>query len=161
MFDKIISHKQLKQLKANLSDDEIETYKINKQLNEILDYNCKRLSKYFKHEIISHYTSTICHANDRNIRLKTPDKTFEDFIPIDSYLDYNFYDCGDRAEALIFGNKIKNLFVRGAMFILDNNNWNKYNNFIEFRDDFNIINKFYENDELYIEQIKKENNLIK
>ena len=51
MFDKSISRKQLKELKANLSDDEIETYKITKQLHEILEYNCKRLSKYFNREI--------------------------------------------------------------------------------------------------------------
>lgn len=69
MFDKIISHKQLKQLKANLSDDEIETYKINKQLNEILDYNCKRLSKYFKREIISNNNKIYIKGKSRHIEL--------------------------------------------------------------------------------------------
>ena len=69
MFDKIISRKQLKLLKANLSDDEIETYKINKQLNEILEYNCKRLSKYFNIEIKADNNIIFIKGNSRYIEL--------------------------------------------------------------------------------------------
>ena len=69
MFDKIISRKQLKELKTNLSDDEIETYKINKQLTEILEYNCKRLSKHFGYEITYNNKTIYIKSKSRYIEL--------------------------------------------------------------------------------------------
>ena len=88
-------------------------------------YNICKLSIYkitFKHEIIAYYTSVIYHSNDREVKLKTHQNTLNDYCPLKlySHLYYATLDAGDKGEALIFGNKIKLIFIRGALFILDN-----------------------------------------
>ena len=91
---------------------------------------CKKISNLsFKkvtsiHEIVCHYSSVIIHANKRTIGLLTPPNTFIDYEPIDIYEKiFSDYDGGDRGEAILFGNKIKYIFIKGALFILNNENW--------------------------------------
>ena len=114
------------------------------------------------HEIIAHYTSTICHANDEKNQLITPPSSFKNYFPLDEFIEsYDSYDAGDRAEALIFGNKIKTLFINGALFILDTKNWNSYNNIDDFKNKFIEVNNFNDkNNSLNISCLKKENNLL-
>ena len=55
---------------------------------------------------------------------------------------YNTYDSGDRGEVYLFGNKLKNLYLNGALFISNINNWNT--SLEKFRDNFmkyNVPNK--------------------
>jgi len=115
------------------------------------------------HEIITHYTSTICHANDKKNELITPPNSFKNYFPkIDFIETYDSYDAGDRAEALIFGNKIKTLFIRGALFILNKDNWNNFTDIETFKTMFISVNKFDENNKsLDILSLKEENILIK
>lgn len=115
------------------------------------------------HEIITHYTSTICHANDKKNELITPPNSFKNYFPkIDFIETYDSYDAGDRAEALIFGNKIKTLFIRGALFILNKDNWNNFTDIETFKTMFISVNKFDENNKsLDILSLKEKNILIK
>lgn len=115
------------------------------------------------HEIITHYTSTICHANDKKNELITPPNSFKNyFLKIDFIETYDSYDAGDRAEALIFGNKIKTLFIRGALFILNKDNWNNFTDIETFKTMFISVNKFDENNKsLDILSLKEKNILIK
>lgn len=115
------------------------------------------------HEIITHYTSTICHANDKKNELITPPNSFKNYFPkIDFIETYDSYDAGDRAEALIFGNKIKTLFIRGALFILNKDNWNNFTDIETFKTMFISVNKFNENNKsLDILSLKEKNILIK
>lgn len=134
--------------------------------SSLLIYNICELSIYkvtFKHEIIAHYMSSICHANDVKVKLKTPPNTLNDFGPMEIYSDIydNSLDAGDKGEALIFGNKIKGIFIRGALFILNNNNWNKNNNVEDFQNEFIGANKYFENDQISIKELESENILIK
>ena len=129
-------------------------------------YDICNLSNYkvtFKHEIIAHYMSVICHANDSEVKLKTPPNTLNDYCPLELYSDiYNSsLDAGDKGEAFIFGNKIICIYIRGALFILDNINWNKYNNIDDFQQKFIEVNKYLENDQINIKALKSENILIK
>ena len=115
------------------------------------------------HEIITHYTSTICHANDKKNELITPPNSFKNYFPKNDFIEtYDSYDAGDRAEALIFGNKIKTLFIRGALFILNKDNWNNFTDIETFKTMFISVNKFDENNKsLDILSLKEENILIK
>jgi hypothetical protein len=130
------------------------------------DAFCKKLNKisFFKivhlHEIISHYSCTIIHSNNENISISTPTNTFTDYIPDELYNDlYSKYDGGDRAESIIFGNKIKYIFTSGAVFILDNNNYE--NNLDSFRKKFIDCNDMKGNESIDLKKESKDNELIK
>lgn len=63
---------------------------------------------------------------------------------------------------MIFGNKIKTLFIRGALFILNKDNWNNFTDIETFKTMFISVNKFDENNKsLDILSLKEENILIK
>ena len=129
---------------------------------------CKRLNKisFIKnvhiHEIISHYSCTIVHSNNETISISTPTNTFTEYIPNEIYEDlYNKqYDGGDRAESVLFGNKIKYISPKGALFLLNNDN---YENDLEtFRKEFIEINFSYNNNELLdLQEESKKNEFIK
>lgn len=75
------------------------------------------------HEIVGHYLSVIIHSNNSNISTETPPNTFinyeyEDLIDLQSE-----YDGGDKGETILFGNKIKYLFTKAVIFILENKNY--------------------------------------
>ena len=87
------------------------------------------------HEIIGHYCATLVHGNDSNYDLKTPDNTLIDYVPKDEYkYIYSLFDGGERGESILFGNKIQNIFIKGALYILENNNFD--NNLDDFREKF-------------------------
>ena len=78
---------------------------------------------------------------------------------------YDTYDSGDRGEVYLFGNKLKSLFLNGALFISNINNWNtsldqfrkkfmEYNvpNKIEI-DDTDLSKIFFSKEELNLNQI--------
>ena len=117
----------------------------------------------FMHEIIAHYTSIICHANDIENKFLITPSSFKNYFPIEEYLEiYDSYDAGDRIETLIFGDKIKTLFIQGALFILDKNNWNSFNQIEDFQKNFFENNKFNEKNLLLnIVELKEKDNLIK
>ena len=87
------------------------------------------------HEIIGHYCSCIVHGNDILLGLETPQDTFIDYGPTKEFEEiYSCLDGGDKGEAIIFGNKIKFIFIIGALFILNNDNYEE--NIDEFRKKF-------------------------
>ena len=91
------------------------------------------------HEIIGHYCPSLFHGNDPKYNLKTSDITLIDYIPKEKYeYDYSLFDGGERGESILFGNKIRNIFIKGALYILDNNNFD--NNLDDFREKFVEIN---------------------
>ena len=100
-------------------------------------YFCKNLNYIgfmkivYIHEIVGHYLSVIIHSNNSNISTATPPNTFinyeyEDLIDLQSE-----YDGGDKGETFLFGNKIKYLFTKAVIFILENKNYQ--NNLDDFR----------------------------
>ena len=91
---------------------------------------CKNISHIsFKkvtviHEVVCHYTSAIIHANKKTIGLLTPPNSFIDYYPKVPYKGiFSEYDAGDRGETILFGNKIKYIFIKGALFILNKESW--------------------------------------
>ena len=124
-----------------------------KLIKSIINISDKKITEY--HEILAHYTTVLCRANSKDIELKTPDNTFVEETSDDKNYNSN-YDCGDKLESLLFGNKIAYLTIQAAIFIISEKNW-KSNDVDDFRNQF--INK----NELKNEDINlsHENNLIK
>jgi hypothetical protein len=64
------------------------------------------------------------HGNNILLGLETPQDTFIDYGPTEEFEEiYSCIDGGDKGEAIIFGNKIKFIFIIGALFILNNENY--------------------------------------
>ena len=55
-------------------------------------------------------------------------------INFPNIMNYDNFDAGDRGEVYIFGKKLTNLYLNGALFISNINNWNT--NLTEFRKSF-------------------------
>lgn len=92
------------------------------------------------HEILYHYPASLVNGNDISYEIKTPRNTFIDYCPMEDYkYIYSYLDRGEREEFLLFGNKIHLIFVKGALYILDNGNFNN-NNLDNFREKFIKIN---------------------
>ena len=85
------------------------------------------------HEIVSHYSCDIIHLNNN--------------------------DYGDKTESVLLGNKIKNLYTKGALFIINNNNYTK--NLDEFNKDFIKRNEYKNEDNLDLLEESKKSQLIK
>ena len=124
-----------------------------KLIKSIINISDKKITEY--HEILAHYTTVLCRATSKDVELKTPDNTFVEETSDDENYNSN-YDCGDKLESLLFGNKIAYLTIQAAIFIISEKNW-KSNDVDDFRNQF--INK----NELKNEDINlsHENNLIK
>ena len=91
------------------------------------------------HEIIGHYCTTLVHGNDSKYDLITPDNTLIDYGPKEEYeYNYSLLDGGERGESILFGNKIQNIFIKGALYILENKNFD--NNLDVFRNNFVVKN---------------------
>lgn len=112
------------------------------------------------HEIICHYCSILLHGNEKSIGLKTPHDTFIDYCPYEDY-ENKYYDGdgGDKGESILFGNKIKYIFIKGALFILEEENWNK--GLDSFREGFIFANdpKNYKK-EIFDKNKESKNNII-
>ena len=79
------------------------------------------------------------HGNDSKYDLITPDNTLIDYGPKEEYeYNYSLLDGGERGESILFGNKIQNIFIKGALYILENKNFD--NNLDVFRNNFVVKN---------------------
>ena len=133
--------------KTAKSDEKIRLIK------SIINISDKKITEY--HEILAHYTTVLCRANSKDVELKTPNNIFVEETSDDENYN-NIYDCGDKLEAVLFGNKIAYLTIQASLFIISEKNWS-YENIEDFRNQF--INK----NEIKGEDINlsQENNLIK
>ena len=68
------------------------------------------------------------------------------------------YDGGDKVESILFGNKIKYIYTKGALFILNNNNYKK--NLKNFKEKFMVMNKNKGGDTLNLNAESSNNELI-
>ena len=75
------------------------------------------------HEVIGHYISVICKANNPNLGFLTKNDTFINYDSDDENYKQE-YDGGDKLETILFGNKILFLTIQSALFVLDEKNWN-------------------------------------
>ena len=62
-----------------------------------------------------------------------------------TYLTAN-YVGDDKVESILFGNKIKYIYTKGALFILNNNNYKK--DLKNFKEKFMVMNKYKGGDTL-------------
>jgi len=114
---------------------------------------------YF-HEIIPHYSSVLIQANKKEIGLSTPDNSFIEYYPKDSYKDiYSYYDDGGKGESLLLGNKIKYIYIKGAIFLLYKKSWEI--NLNAFKERFIKENEAKDHDSLDIIKESKTNEFIK
>ena len=67
-------------------------------------------------------------------------------------------DGGDKGESILLGNKIKYIYTKGALFIINNNNYN--NNLEKFCNEFIKENKFKKGDILNLVTESEKNELI-
>ena len=87
------------------------------------------------HEIICHYSASLVHGNNISYEFISP-------TPTNTFIDYMYIysnDGGERGEHLLFGHKIHLIFIKGALFILNNENFDN-NNLDNFREKFIEIN---------------------
>ena len=126
---------------------------------------CKKINKisFIKvvhiHEIIGHYSFTIIHANNYEIPTSTPPNTFKDYEPKNDFKTLaSKMDGGDKGESILLGNKIKYIYTKGALFIINNNNYN--NNLEKFCNEFIKENKFKKGDILNLVTESEKNELI-
>lgn len=96
----------------------------------------------------------LCYSNSYNLNRideMTPDIFFEEDVKGTSQnkqiisnktfshlTNYDKFDSGDKGEVYLFGNKLTNLYLNGALFISNVNNWNK--SLDEFRNSFSTQN---------------------
>ena len=113
------------------------------------------------HEIICHYCSTLIHAHENETELLTPKNTFIGYDPMDEFENLFFsYDGGEKGESILFGNKIKYLFIEGALYTLDNT---KFEQSMEhFRDNFIIANEpnNYKNIQFNVKTERNKNEIV-
>ena len=113
------------------------------------------------HEIICHYCSCLIHGNEVSCGLITPEDSLIDYCAIEGKEEkFLTYDAGDKGESLLFGDKIKYIFIKGALFILNNENYKK--NIEEFRKEFTEFNNpdKYIKGEFNVQEEIKNNNII-
>ena len=137
-------------------------YNDKKQAKKELCFQINKIS-FLKivhvHEIICHYSCAIIHSNDKEVPIATPEKTFIGFKPMKkyTYLTEN-YDGGDKGESILFGNKIKYIYTKGALFILNNNNYKK--DLKNFKEKFMVMNNYKGGDTLNLNAESSNNELI-
>ena len=68
------------------------------------------------------------------------------------------YDGGDNVESILFLNKIKFIYTKGALFIINNNNFQK--NLANFRKEFIKMNKLEKGDIFELKNESDKNILI-
>ena len=78
-------------------------------------------------KLFFHYTIVIIHSHKNKISTFTPPNTFVDHTLNTEFLENmkvdSPFDSGDKSESLLFGNKRKYIYPNGALFILDNKNY--------------------------------------
>ena len=139
--------------KVNNSDKKIINFNFFRTMNKISFLKIVHI-----HEIISHYSCVIIHSNDNDISISTPLKTFKNYELKSKFVGLSSkYDGGDKSESILFGNKIKYIYTNGALFIINNNNFQ--NNLEKFKKAFTQINKFKKGD-IFNLMDESKNNLI-
>ena len=114
----------------------------------------------FLHESNFHFSLKICASQDEGLICKTPIKYYKnyEFKKGEKKNSIN-YDGGDFGEALIFGEKIYELYLPGIEKIFDINFWNQQNiNFAKLGTNFILLNK---NDKSYKKDLKDFSNFTK
>ena len=81
------------------------------------------------HEINFHYLLYLIYANNYSKTFMTPKKLF-------TYYKVNEGDAGEKGECLLFGKKINLIFIRAALLLSDNKEYNLKEN-----EDFNVISE--------------------
>ena len=107
----------------------------------------------FLHESNFHFLLKICSSQDEGLICKTPIKYYKnyEFKKGEKKNSIN-YDGGDFGEALIFGEKIYELYLPGIEKIFDINFWKQQNiNFAKLGTNFILLNK---NDKSYKKDLK-------
>ena len=74
-----------------------------------------------------------------------------------TYLTAN-YVGDDKGESILFGNKIKYIYTKGALFILNNNNYKK--DLKNFKEKFMVMNNYKGGDTLNLNAESSNNELI-
>ena len=124
--------------------------KINKEYPVSLIKSC--FAKVtFLHESNFHYLLKICSSQDEEIACKTPYKYYKNYTFKKKELENSKeYDGGDFGEALIFGEKLYEIFLPGVERILSKSFWEKKNiDFPKLGTEFiklNIKNKIFQKD---------------
>ena len=129
---------------------------INEQKSKNIKFVLK-LSEYsfYKatliHEINFHYILVILFSNQKLNALYTPKLVFKNY-KIDDQLKLDF---GDKGEAILFGKKLSELYIKGIMNIINLDLWNKNENAkpIEIGKKFLALNKETEKDEIKIKEL--------
>ena len=138
---------------VNNSDKKIVNFNFFRKMNKISFLKIVHI-----HEIISHYSCVIIHSNDNDISISTPLKTFKNYELKSKFVGLSLkYDGGYKGESILFGNKIKYIYTNGALFIINNNNFQ--NNLEKFKKAFTQINKFKKGD-IFNLMDESKNNLI-
>ena len=125
---------------------------------------CQQLNKlsFFKvvhiHEIIGHYSCTIIHSNNSEISISTPPNTFKDYELQNEFKpNRSKMDGGDLGESVLLGNKIKYIYTKGALFLINNNNFN--NNLEKYCKDF-ITQDEFKNGDTFNFMMESKNSLL-
>lgn len=96
----------------------------------------------YLHETNFHYLLKLCSSQDDQLSSKTPIKYYKNYeFKKNEKNNSKNYDGGDLGEALIFGEKVFELYTPGAEKIFSNNFWNQKNiNFAKFGTNFIHLN---------------------
>ena len=109
-FERIIKYK----------DNDSRNYELCQLINKL-----SFLKVVHIHEIIGHYSCTIIHANNNEISISTPPNTLKDYELKNEFKSLaSEMDGGDLGESVLLGNKIKYIYTKAALFIINNNNYN-------------------------------------
>ena len=126
---------------------------------------CQQINKlsFFKvvhiHEIIGHYSCTIIHSNNSEISIATPPNTLKDYELKNEFKSNRpKMDGGDLGESVLLGNKIKYIYTKGALYLINNNNFNK--NLEKYCKDFISKNEFKNGDTFDFMMESKNSQLI-
>ena len=111
------------------------------------------------HEIIGHYSCTIIHSNNSEISISTPPNTLKDYELKNEFKSSRpKMDGGDLGEAVLLGNKIKYIYTKGALFLINNNNFN--NDLEKYSKDFISKNKVKNGDTFNLKMESENSQLI-
>ena len=100
---------------------------IHREYSRMLMKSCFGKITFF-HESNFHYLLKVCSSQDEELTCKTPYKYYKNYTFKKAEVkNSENYDGGDFGEALIFGEKIYDIYLPGAEQILSKNFWNKKN----------------------------------
>ena len=128
-------------------------------LKSICDVSFKKVVSI--HEIIFKYISSIIHGNEISYKIRTPENSLIDHRSIEKKEKlFLINEVGDLGESLLFGNKIKYIFIKGGLYLLNNENFEK--DLAEFSSQFIELNEpdNYKKDEINVQEEINKNSII-